>query len=125
MKTIIRIEHLDGIGLFQDYHKSTNFRPHSVFDICEDLGERHQNGNFPVPSRDNLDINKEDKEWFCAYKSIDQLQQWVKKDEFQILFENNYKVLLLDVTEYQEGEYQIVFTKESIIQTKDISNLFR
>ncbi len=34
------------------------------------------------------------------------------------------KVLLLEVTEFQVGEYQIIFTKESITSSKDITSLF-
>ena len=123
MKTIIRIERPDGIGMFRNEV--------AVLNIIEliDLAKRHGNGKFPIPYYDkNLNIiscYKDDKEWFCAYKSIEQLQQWVKPNEFKYLFNYSYKVLLLDVTEYQEGEYQILYTKESILNRKDISNLFK
>lgn len=120
MKTIIRIERSDGIGMFMSRH--------SVYDIEElkDIANRHGGGKFPTPFGENpeLDLWKDDKKWFCAYKSIEQLQQWIKPDEFKHLFNNSYKVLLLDVTEYQEGKYQIIYTKESISQSKDISRLF-
>lgn len=126
MKTIIRIERPDGIGMFMN--------DCGVYEIpeLEDCADRHGWGQFPKPQRDinvenkflHLNITKDNKEWFCAYKSIEQLQQWIKPNEFKHLFNNAYKVLLLDVTEYQEGEYQILYTKESILNSKDISNLF-
>ena len=122
MKTIIRIERPDGIGMFRN--------DVSVYNIPElnSLANRHSHGNFPIPYDDTklgeLSCYKDDKNWFCAYKSIEQLQQWIKPEEFQYLFNNDYKLLLLDVTEYQEGEYQILYTKESILNSKDISNLF-
>ena len=40
------------------------------------------------------------------------------------LIKRDFKVLLLDVTDFQEGEKQIVYTKESILSAKDISQLF-
>jgi hypothetical protein len=137
MITIVRIEHKDTYGLFVANTAEGEKRNHCIRDIKDNfINDRHAD-RFPVTRMDrtilqsdykrstHLNPSKDGKIWLCAYKSIDQLQQWIYKDEFKILFDNNYKVLLLDVTEYQIGEYQIIFTRESVLSSKDISSLFK
>lgn len=128
-KTIIRIEHKsDGFGMFRSKLNECDDNPTRVEvggggnDILEELWLRHN--NFNTPYKDGLDMGLRFKEWFCAFKSIEQIQQWILPDEFQVLLDNNFHILLLIVTEYQEGDHQIVFTKESIISSQDISSLF-
>lgn len=119
MKTIIRIEHTDGYGMFIGYDPKDKYRAHCVEKLCNDLSERHR--SFNDPWEDNLRITPK---YFCAYKSVEQLQQWIKPDEFKILKDNGYKILTLVVTNYQEGRDQIIYTKDSIVSTTDISSLF-
>lgn len=64
-------------------------------------------------------------EHFCAFKSIEQLQKWVTKEELKELIELGFKVYLIETSECLEGRYQIAFRKEAIIEKKDISQLFR
>lgn len=109
----------DGLGIFS---------PKVVDSFREDyryvnLNKRHQ--NFNTPQEDFLDIRKEGFEWFCTYKSVGQLQQWNTFDEINMLIEKGFSVLMLEVSEYQIGEHQIIFTKESIVKTVDISNYFK
>lgn len=127
IKTIIRIEHKsDGFGIFRSKLKDGNPSRVEVGggedDILFELWERHN--DFYTPFEDGLDIELGFKEWFCAFKSIEQIQQWILPDEFKVLLENDFNILLLTVTEYQEGEHQVIFTKESIVSTQDISTLF-
>ena len=61
---------------------------------------------------------------FCAYKSVDQLKEWITTEEIATLKENNYRIFMLDVTNYHEGKYQVIYTKESIVNTTDITDLF-
>jgi len=126
MVQIIRVEHKDGIGMFMNISS----RKHSLGHqsglnnlTAKTLWDRHD--NFNDPSKDKLDLNKDCLEWFCAYKSINQIQQWIMKDEFDFLFSLGYKVFLLEVDNYQIGQHQIVFTKKSILNKKDISSLFK
>jgi hypothetical protein len=121
MKTVIRIEHSDGWGMFMDRDTNDN----TVDFILPELYERHMTFHSPYTDEFKMQEIEFDEKWFCAYKSIKQLQQWIMKDEFAVLFEYGYKVLLLDVTNYQEGNDQIIYTKGSIINSKDISNLFK
>lgn len=102
------------------------FRPSNrvltKYSITQDVYKRHY--DFPTPSRYGLDMYLDGKEWFCGYKSIDELQSWVYSDEIKFFISKGFKVLLLEVTEFQLGEYQIIFTKESITSSKDITSLF-
>jgi hypothetical protein len=124
MRTIVRIEYRGddkseyGSGLFQSgiYNNLSNFW---------EFNDRHM--RFPLPFEDtpSLNINKDKKEWFCAFKTMEQMNDWVTKEEVKEFIELDCVVLILDVTEYQEGEHQIIFTKESIIDSKDVTNLFK
>ena len=122
MKTVIRIEHLCGNGLFMafDYKKNDFF----INWLCPDLIDKH-NCEFPTPFNDGLNIIKNEKKWFCAYKSIDQIKEWITISEINIILNNKFRMLSLDVNEYQEGGQQILFTKESIVKIEDISNQFK
>lgn len=116
---IIRIEHKDGWGMFIDNSEIRPSRKHSVRYICPTIADRHQ--TFPLPQREGLPMSDN---YFCAYKSVDQLKKWVTTKEIAILKENNYRILMLDVTDYHKGKHQVIYTKESIINTTDISDLF-
>lgn len=120
MKTIqiIRIERR-GRGIFRPSNQAI-YRSK----IAQRTYDRHNRGGFPMPHVENLDMYKGLKEWFCAYKTIEQLQEWVKKEELNFFFSKGFKVLLLTVSEYQEGEKQVIFTKESIVSSEDITSLF-
>ena len=119
IKQIIRVEHADGLGMFMKADR----RKHCVYNCPElqALADRHE--SFPL-AKNEVDVWKDSKEWFCAYLSIVQLQEWVFPKEFEHLFSRGSKVWLLDVIEWQEGKHQVVYTKKSIISKKDISELF-
>lgn len=86
------------------------------------IGDRHR--EFNTPYRDGLDLERDGKEWFCGYKTIEQMQEWVKKEEAQKLIARYHDALLLEVSEWQEGSHQIIFTRESIQSRKVINELF-
>lgn len=102
------------------------FRPSNnviqKYRITQNVYDRH--AKFPTPRKECLNMSLDDKEWFCGYKSIDELQSWVYSDEIKFFISKGFKVLLLEVTEFQLGEHQIIFTKESITSSKDITSLF-
>ncbi len=115
MIQIIRIEHKDsGKGLFRH------------LDVCwqelTELFERHC--KFKTPGADGLNIRQSDKEWFCAYKTLEQFQNWILKEEIPIILAHGYDIWLLEVTEYQEGRDQVIFTKESIQNLRNLNDLF-
>jgi hypothetical protein len=90
-------------------------------DEIGDMMSRHR--DFNTPTQDNLDFIV--GEHFCAYRSIEQIQQWITKEEFIKLFTYGFKVYMIDVSECQIGNDQVIYKKEHILQQKDISSLFQ
>lgn len=125
---VIRIEHpSDGNGLFKSsisrYNDYMYYGADSEDIVLKELFDRHNNG-FPNPRKDGLEISKDSKEWFCAFKSMDQMRKWIKHEEFITIKKLGFKILAHEVTEFQEGEHQIIFTKESIVEKMDVTDLF-
>ena len=118
---IIRIEHNNGIGMF----RAGDVEGHSRDDIyyfAPDLVDRFKHSAFPTPFKDNLDIWLNNKKWYCAFKSLDDMINWVTETELIVMSNHNYKVLQLEVEEYQIGDFQVLYTKESIKKSIDITN---
>jgi len=125
MITVIRIEHpADGWGIFRINHSENleGIKSNHIPELTE-LYERH-NDKLKTPYEDGLNMSLRGHEWYCAYKGIEQIKRWITPEEFKTLYYNGYKILLLDVTNYQEGKDQVVYTKTSVISMKDISELF-
>jgi hypothetical protein len=125
---IVRFER-EGKGIFK--HEDSEIYQNY---IAKRTYERHNNGNFPTPWDDRLegdnyynylDLDKDYKEWFCAYKTIEQIQEWIMPDEIDYFVSKGFRLLLLKVSEYQIGEKQVLFTRESIIKQEDITSLFQ
>lgn len=127
MKTIIRIEHEDGNGMFRKKIERFAVGDYTDNILLNNLWERHDacnKGGMPVPYNDGIDLWKNRKEWFLGFKSMEQFNQWCLPEEVKELLKLGFKVLMIDVEEYQEGGCQIAFTKDTILQQKDISSLF-
>lgn len=127
MKTIIRIEHTDGNGMFRSNSNRFSVGDETDNVLLNNLWQRHNawnEGGMPIPRNDGIDLWKDEKEWFLGFKSMEQFGQWCLPEEIKELLKLDFKVLMIDVEEYQEGGYQIAFTKETILQKKDISSLF-
>lgn len=129
MKSLIRIEHSDGQGLFGRYTMDEDggiSRDSIVARNVPDLQylfNRHQDFNAPSeePFADEFIQGKH----FCAYKSLQQLNNWILPEEMSIILSIGYKVYLIDVSEYLEGEHQICYRKSHILNKKDISSIFK
>ena len=124
----IRIEHIDGHGMFitglVDEHGQCDFiniRDHVVKYILPKVASRHE--NFNEPEEDGINIISGIE--FCAYKSIEQLNEWIYPDEIKVLFDYGYSVYLLELSSCKTGEHQIVYNKKDIISKTDISSLFK
>lgn len=114
----IRVEHPEtGWGMYRNIG----------FNIFEedkyyDLVVRHF--RIPTPNRDGLGRYLYPDE-FCAFKSIEQIQQWIKPEEFNMLIEDGFEVYILELSDALELENQIIFEKQNITEQKNISNLFK
>ena len=131
-KTIIRIEHpSDGKGLWCSvidggtiYDKRIN--NHSKFN---DIADRHATDAFPNFWEDRVLSKAIDHEelhkYNFAFKSLDQLKTALTSDEMKECINIlGFRILMLDVTDYHESDYQIIFKKKSIVSYKDISFMF-
>lgn len=119
MKQAVRIQGADEIGLFRREYSDTM----SIESLnLERIGKRHS--IFNTPYGDGLYMKRGGMEWFCAYKSLDQMREWILEGELKELIEGGYRILLLELDYHQEGEHQIIFTKEGIVSSKDITDIF-
>lgn len=136
IKTVIRIEHPeDGLGLFIYREKGTNLQENGRYPTLSDvistftyspiqIGEvsgRHF--NMPTIREFYKQVDNLNK-YYCAYGSVETMKQWINCKEIKQLLSLGFVVLMLDVTDYRESEYQVIYTKESIVSSKDISSLF-
>ena len=106
----IRIEK-DGIGLFTNMHSNK---------LAQQVYNRHS--EFANPQQDGLDLCKDGKGWYCAYKSAKELKEWINTQELQYFISKGYNILQLEVEEYQIGDEQLLYTEESIVNCIDITN---
>lgn len=126
---IIRIEHpSDGLGLWRTSKEGEPLLArHSKY---HNIQIRHRNPNlFPTYCNDiplNCQISWEDvQKYNFAFKDLAQLEVALTREELKECIEVlGFQVLMLDVTDYYESPYQIVFKKESIVNKKDISSMF-
>ena len=123
MSIVLRIEHsvtMKGLfnckqyGIYSDYYN----------DIFVTISQRHGDGNFPTPEEDKGIEGDIEKDEFCSFKSVEQIQQWFTKEELTYLHSKGFRILMIDVNFVREGEYQILFKKEFINSVKDVSELF-
>jgi hypothetical protein len=131
-RKIVRVEHADGCGMFRN-DKYGKYR-YILGNSDETIKMYELHDSLPTPKRDR-GFNLGDLGWgdfdefmegrFCAYKTLDSFYQWIVKDELKWLLNNHdFKVLLIEVTELLEGEYQVLYKKENIVNVEDISSLF-
>lgn len=123
---VIRVEHTDGNGMFRNsiapVHEVDNY-------LMQNMWNRHstwaRGGGMPTPSNDNINIGKDDLDWYCAFRGLEEFNQWVYPEEAKKLIELGYRIYSLEVTNFQIGDKQVVYTKESIIEKNDLSDLFK
>lgn len=121
---IIRIEHPDdGNGIWCSKRKEDRFTYRLNHLKCyKEIGIRHE--DLKSPFEDGLLMDKNCDNWFCAFISIKQLIAWVLKEELEEIIKDGFIIYLLEVSDYQIGEHQVIYTKESVISKQDISSLF-
>lgn len=121
METIIRIEHSDGWGIFRSIFIGDQRSRPCIDTLCPQAMDRHL--IFNTPTDDGYPIY--DKDYFCAYKTLDDMKKWLNSDEIRVLLENGFKVFLLEVSDCFLGKDNAIYKKQDILLKKDISDLFR
>jgi hypothetical protein len=117
--TFVRIEHKeDGLGMFV----STLIRPpRRTLHQLELYDAEGRHNNLNTRGKDNLPATHE---FFCGYKSVDQLKEWLTPHELHVLFENGFRVFQITARNVWEGRDQVVFKTKNITSKTDITNLF-
>ncbi len=123
--TLIRIEGADGLGLYRSNKTKLNLTcydelPNELVEMKEKHSTANPNG-MPLPCYDGLDLYQSKKEWFCAFKSLDDFKCWVTEQQAIALVGLGFRVFEITVKEYQLGNKQAVFTKESVTRKKNLS----
>lgn len=120
---VIRIEYSDGKGLWRADSGNPFFCIIDTAKCYNSLEDRHR--SFPSPAIDGeLSVKFRPGIHFCAFKSIKQLQQWVFPEEMKEIIQLGFRVYLLELSEWLEGEYQIAYDKKCITKKEDITSLF-
>lgn len=126
MIKVLRLEHNDGSGIFTSYINGEHreYNPWSV--AChEDVSSRHQQFKDPYKEEFSSDIYVFiEGLHFCAYKSIEQFQDWIHKDEFAQYYAHGIKAYILELSDCFIGIDQVLFKKSDVISKTDVSELF-
>jgi hypothetical protein len=118
--TVVRIESTCGNGIFRCEDRLV-----TKLSNYGDFSDRHW--CFPAPDDDtpSLDVRAGGTKWFCSFKSIEQFNKWIRPSEVKEFIGFGCSVFAIEVSEWQEGAHQIIFTKEGIIDKKNITDLFK
>lgn len=130
MFEIIRIEHPEsGNGIFT--HRF------SEWECLREFFDRHNNLPTPMSNEESDEMRdtfqeavfkdryeKQPNEWFCAYKSFEQLLEWVLEEEFENIIRIGFRFYSIKVESCVIGNYQCIFKKKDIIEKTDITYLF-
>lgn len=79
---------------------------------------------FNTPYEDGICTTLMGQEWFCAYKSLEQARKFVLPDEAVVLSNNGYRAYLFEVSQWQEGRDQYMFTREGVVSKIDVTEKF-
>lgn len=123
MKLVIRLQDKTGTGIFQTNIFKKYGYGNSVDKAHWNMMLRHN--DFNTPQRD-LGIEEKFIEGThrCAYKSLDQLQEWIPRKEIKKFIRRGIVVLCHTVSDCFIGEHQICYDPIYITSTEDISELF-
>lgn len=120
MKTIFRIEHICGNGIWRAFENSNYIWETLSFKY--ELDEKHS--NLPTPLEDFGIFRNPTPDEYFAFESIEQMNLWIEKNWFKELIEKGFKILSIITDRITIGEYQVLFKKSDIISITDITHLF-
>lgn len=127
----IRIEHPDsGEGLWRtNVDDVCVLRNHSEFNKIQ---ERHGNPDkFPTLCQDDVLIEQvyakdiSTRDYYFAFLSLDQLKEALTSEELKECINSlGFRVLLLELSDCIASPFQIIFKKEDVLNSEDISFMF-
>lgn len=111
-KTVYRIEnpkHMHGMW----YDNKGEFDP-IINELCPNALAK----DFPMPYDEKH--KKDGKEWYSAGKSIENMNEWFTREDAENLVNNGFELFEFEITEWQELEMEILFTREGVVDKKTI-----
>jgi uncharacterized membrane protein len=131
VKQVIRIEHPDdNLGIFRSTRGNISF--HSCYDA---IRKRHNDeSKYPNYFRDkelHTQVEKLEGEYSAiqhyrfAFHSLEVLNEAFTREELiEVIQDLGFKVYILEVSNWIESQYQVIFKPENIVNRKDISFMF-
>ena len=111
-KTIYRIENPETMhGMW--YNNDGEFDP-IINELCPDALAKELPMDFDVRHKRN------GMAWYSAGKSIENMNQWFSRKDALDLADNGFKLYRFVVTEWQELENEVIFTREGVIEQTEI-----
>lgn len=112
-KTVFRIEnphHMHGMW----YDRSGKFDP-VINRLCPNALAK----DFPMSF--NFRHFKGNKKWYSSAKSSENMKQWFNRSDAENLLEHGFRMFKFIVSEYQELDYEVLFTREGVVDQQEIS----
>lgn len=117
MVSIFRIENpKSGRGFWTNYNDNDK-RSCWEYSFYNEMCDFHY--GMPNPYTD--DINGFNSNYFCAFKTFEDLIYWVKPLWIEELVKIGFRVYKIQVSDYLVGNHQICYKKEDIIDKEDIT----
>lgn len=128
MRQVLRIEHpSNGAGPCRQDWTSEMFMKMNV-DYYQkgrlDAFRRRHNHKLTLPQYDYTLLWTIREDEFCAFLTLEQLQDIIKPEELAIILSYGFKVYILELSDYREGVDQVLYQKECVISQTDITDLF-
>jgi|GEM_PF-3078167 len=118
----IRVEHpYSGKGIWNAKNEKSK-RFISYLSNEQVFSNRHK--EFPNPYRDEGLENFIENVHFCGFKSIEQMNEWIFKNELKEFISMGFKIYSITTSKCLIGQYQICYKKEDILSKEDITSLF-
>lgn len=112
-RTVFRIENRTSMqGLW--YTGEGEFSP-VIADLCPTSLSKL------MPMGFNELHQKDGKNWFSAGKSVENMREWFSREDAERLVACGYRLYRYKVTEWQELEMEVLFTRESIMANEVLS----
>ena len=119
----IRFEHPDTkVGIWRHFSETDD----DLLKYFSDLNSRHSGGKFETPYSEDKLCNIMNSNYRCAYKTMDQVREWITSEEIhRLVIGHGFKIYLIESeTEIYEGKFQVIFMPEHIKSKTDITSLF-
>ena len=102
MKTLLRVEHPEGIGLWYNstgqFHGMIHGLEMGASGLDMDFDEHFVSGG----------------NWFSGVKDVEMLRMWFPGDDLQLLFKHGYNLYEFEVVDYKIANGHPVFLREGL-----------